>query len=872
MKKKIVSLLLAAVMCFSTCGVLAGCSQEKTDTFVIMTQNLDGLFNPFVSTSATDGTIVAMTQIGMLTSKLNADGDAVPAYGDDEAVVVKDCQWLYDKDLDETVYTFVLKNGILYSDGHPLTMEDVLFNLYVYLDPVYTGSATLYSTDIQGLLAYRTQEVNAGDSSDSDDQIASTSLKMGQARLNELINLFRSTGATSQDGVYNAGYDKMKAAILASNVSSGYKSAITNDPAEYTADEWRQMLLKDYEHALAEFRKELESDYEAAQESYTENPYKARDEFKDPVLCFMYTEGYVEIEWAEGADGKADKSKIQNVTKLYNDAVGASKETAIDYVYNDQISRNLNVILSYWATANTLLTEFAAKAKEVILHANMSDDGNLAVKNISGIVSLGHNAETKGTTVTVNGTDYKVASEHNADGTVKNEGEYDVLQITINGVDPKAIWNFAFSVAPQHYYGEGSSVGVDIENNKFGVEFGTFDFMTKIIQSNRNIKLPMGAGAYKVTNRANSDTPTGSEFYSDNVVYFKANNYFETVGSGINNAKIEKVRYQVVSTSNAIAALENGSVHYITPQLTPENYEALEKMETKGYNTLLSDQLGYGYIGINASKIPDINIRKAIMCAMNTTLALDYYRPGTAQQIYYPMSVVSWAYPKDGNGTPLKDNGKDYPQINGRFNEETARDNIEKYMQEAGVSAGDPSLKVTFTIAGSNLQDHPTYKTFRDAAALLNDMGWDVEVVPDVQALTKINTGSLEVWAAAWGSTIDPDLYQVYHKNSTATSTKAWGYASIKNSGTAEEQEILDNLSDLIEQARETLDQDERTALYKKAMDEILNLAIELPVYQRSELYAFNANVIAASSLPAQNEMNPYTSPLDRIWEIEFAE
>ena len=39
-----------------------------------------------------------------------------------------------------------------------------------------------------------------------------------------------------------------------------------------------------------------------------------------------------------------------------------------------------------------------------------------------------------------------------------------------------------------------------------------------------------------------------------------------------------------------------------------------------------------------------------------------------------------------------------------------------------------------------------------------------------------------------------------------------------------------------------------------------------------SELYAFNSNVIAADSLPSQNEMNPYTSPLDRIWEIEFAE
>ena len=53
---------------------------------------------------------------------------------------------------------------------------------------------------------------------------------------------------------------------------------------------------------------------------------------------------------------------------------------------------------------------------------------------------------------------------------------------------------------------------------------------------------------------------------------------------------------------------------------------------------------------------------------------------------------------------------------------------------------------------------------------------------------------------------------------------------------------------------------------------ELLDLAIELPVYQRSVLYAYNSNVIASSSLPAESEMNPYSSPLDRIWEIEFAQ
>ena len=145
-----------------------------------------------------------------------------------------------------------------------------------------------------------------------------------------------------------------------------------------------------------------------------------------------------------------------------------------------------------------------------------------------------------------------------------------------------------------------------------------------------------------------------------------------------------------------------------------------------------------------------------------------------------------------------------------------------------------------------------------------------MEVVCDTQALTKINTGSLAVWAAAWSSALDPDMYQVYHKDSTATSTLAWGYNYLKNSGTPEELNILDELSDYIDQARETNDQAVRSDLYQKAMEQVLDLAIELPVYQRSVLYAFNSKVINASSMPAESEMNPYSSPLDRIWEVEF--
>ncbi len=856
MSKRILSLALALVMCLGLTTVFASCGGNggKPEALVIMTDELDGLFNPFFSTTAADGTIVSATQIGMLGTDY-VNGEVTVACGDEHAVVVKDYSIVHNDAADTTTYTFVIKNGILFSDGKPLSINDVMFNLYVYLDPVYTGSSTMYSTDILGLRDYRTQTVTSG-SDNTDDQISQQAAARAENRIMELINLYMEAGKTATQGSYSATYEQMVAAIQAHSLSSGYKEAISNDPSTVTVDQ----LLADYELTLKYFKEELNTDYVSAKEAYLEEPYKSTGEF-DEVTSFMYAEGYVTLEYEKDENNKDIKSQIKKVTRNYNPDVVKDKDSAIEYVYGSKIEQELHQILLYWATAQKLSTGYTAAAKEVILHANVKD-GQLAVQNISGIVSLGHTSDVNEVTVK-NGT-YKVAHDHKEDGTPANAEEYDVLQITINGTDPKAIWNFAFSVAPQHYYSEGYTV--DIKNNKFGVDYGSYEFMTTVIQSPRNNDIPVGAGAYMATDVNNSDNPSGTAFFSNNVVYFKANKSFL-----LGEPKIDKIRYQVVSSSNALNMLESGEVDFVTPQFTQNNIDKLNGMAKKGIEKVSTDQLGYGYIGINAGKVPNINIRKAIMCAMDTSLALSYYSTGTAETIFWPMSTVSWAYPKDESGNNSRDNmHSEYIAIN--WQRDAAKASIESYMAAAGVSAGDSALSIKFTIAGSNLTDHPTYQTFQSAADLLNECGWSIEVVPDTQALTKLSTGALSVWAAAWGSTIDPDMYQVYHKNSTATSTLAWGYREILASPATypEENAILNELSAVIDEARETEDQAIRSSLYKEAMGYVLDLAVEMPVYQRDVLYAYNANVIKSESLP--QEINPYTSPLDRIWEIEFAD
>ena len=876
MKNRIISTILCISMLLSILSVLSSCGGNGEQAFVIMTDTLDGLFNPFFSTSASDGTIVSMTQIGMLTSDTDEKGDAQVAFGPEYSVVTLDYQSKYDinessENPDEkqgvTTYTFVIKNGLKFSDGKPLTIEDVLFNMYVYLDPVYTGSSTMYSTDIQGLSQYRIQQ-NLSGGTNADEHLTNLARTKAASRITELINVFRTFEKSS--GTYETTEEKMRDKIATWGLSAGYKSAISNDPDSVTNDQ----LLKDYEKTLELFRKELERDYEAAKEAYTEEPYKSNG--FDEITSFMYMEGYVKVEFGE-KDGKlnADKSVIKKVERDYPSSID-SKEKAIQYVYDSKINSELHIILSAWATATELQTLYMAQAKEVILKENMVD-GQLLYPTISGIVSLGHNTDIE--SVTIGEKTYTVAHDHKPDGTPLNEDEYDVLQIKINGIDPKAVWNFSFAVAPQHYYAEGYEV--DIENNNFGVEYASFDFMTNVIQSQRNVTVPMGAGAYMATNGQGADQVTGTEFFSNNVVYFKSNPYFEesleaslpedsTVDYHVN---IDKVRYQIVPATDALTMLQSGTVHYVTPQLTKDNMKLLNSLESKGYNKLSVDQLGYGYIGINASYVKNIYLRKAIMSAMDTGLALQYYEAGTAEQIFWPMSTVSWAYPKDENGNNESSNGYDYPARN--FNEEKALQTIKDYMgkaKEHTMGYSDADLKVTFTIAGSNLTDHPTYQVFQTAAKLLNECGWDVEVVADSQALTKLSTGSLAVWAAAWGTTVDPDMYQVYHKNSNASSVKAWGYNAILSNPTSYhiEEGILNELSAIIDDARETDDREVRTALYEEAMGYVLDLAVELPVYQRQQLYAYNAKILDPTSFP--QDLNPYSTPLDRLWEIKFNE
>jgi peptide/nickel transport system substrate-binding protein len=59
------------------------------------------------------------------------------------------------EDGDKVVYDFKLRNDLTFSDGEKVTVDDVIFTMYVLSDPTYDGSSTFFALPIEGMEEYR---------------------------------------------------------------------------------------------------------------------------------------------------------------------------------------------------------------------------------------------------------------------------------------------------------------------------------------------------------------------------------------------------------------------------------------------------------------------------------------------------------------------------------------------------------------------------------------------------------------------------------------------------------------------------------------------------------------------------------------------
>ena len=121
---------------------------------------------------------------------------------------------------------------------------------------------------------------------------------------------------------------------------------------------------------------------------------------------------------------------------------------------------------------------------------------------------------------------------------------------------------------------------------------------------------------------------------------------------------------------------------------------------------------------------------------------------------------------------------------------------------------------------------------------------------------TSLEAQQVDMWCAAWGATIDPDMYQVYY------SDVANGGA--EPGGSAYQYQIEDeDLDEMIMEARSSTDQEYRKAMYKACLDTIISWACEIPTYQRQNAILFS---------PARVNMDTITPDITTFytWQREI--
>ena len=380
------------------------------------------------------------------------------------------------------------------------------------------------------------------------------------------------------------------------------------------------------------------------------------------------------------------------------------------------------------------------------------------------------------------------------------------LQIHMTRVDPSAIYSMSFNVLPKSYYGEGFSKG-------------------KLDGVRAKEKQPFGAGPYIFKG------------YANNVVSFEANpKYYR------GEPKIKKLKMQVVQEANKIDSLVRGETDISDPSATPENMAEIEKHENL-YSELV-DNNGYGYIGINAERVPDKLVRQGLMYLMDRGPAIEAHYGELASVIERPISRTNWAYPEGATEyygfSPEKALAKfkeaGYEQVDGKL-----------------VKDGK-QLVVTLTYPGGDTDTHPVKPLFSKMKEEGEKLGMTVnlENMGGTPFFAALDGGTLDVWAAAWQSVPDPDMTQLYKGGAPSNHYK------INNA----------ELDQLIDAGLKTMNIEERKEIYHKAQDIVMDEAVEMPFYQRKNLFVYNQAVLDIDSLP--ENLTPYWDHKSALEKLEL--
>ena len=728
MKKatRILALALSVVMCLSLvvgCGKKDGGNSGAKDTLVVGYSPFSSKFSPFFAETAYDQDVYTMTALSLLNG--DRTGAIVEKGIEGETRNYNGTDYTYYGPADMTVtenpdgtvyYDFTLRDDLKFSDGEPITIDDVIFSMYVLCDPTYDGASTLYAQPIEGMEEYR------------------------------------------------SGMDTRQNLILAAG------------PDAYAENEF-----------------------------YTEDQYNtfwaafnaAGEKFAQEIIDYVVALGYAE-------EGNVAAAASAWGYELAEDATAADFFAAIVDNYGYDLSDDgINA-----ETAGTSISAF--------IEAELGD----AADEYKAGVQTGESAA-------------------NISG-IQKTGDYSMRVVTTK-VDATAIYQLGVTIAPLHYYGDASLY--DYDNNSFGFTKGDLSHVRSVTTK------PMGAGPYKFIK------------FDNGVVNFEANeNYY------LGCPKTKYVNFLETQEADKLNGVITGTIDITDPSFDKDAVAAIEEAnggtlngDKVTVNTV--DNLGYGYIGISADNVrvgdesgseASKNLRKAFATVFSVyrDVAVDSYYGERASVINYPISNTSWAAPqstddgyevafsKDVNGQAIYTSG-----MSAEEKYDAALKAALGFFEAAGYTVADgkltaapagAALEYELQIPGDGAGEHPVFMTVTMASEALKTIGMNL-IVTDLANSSDLWTGldaqQVDMWAAAWGATVDPDMFQIYHSSNRVGLPGATGSNHYRIAD--------DELDQLIMEARASTDQAYRKPMYKECLDIVLDWAVEIPTYQRQNAIIF---------------------------------
>ena len=745
--KQVLALAMAVAM---AAGLLAGCGSSASSsaesvatseaaatdtgssdgTLVLADTGFEGKFSPFFAASSADQHVIDLTNIALLGADRKGEmilkgieGETREYNGTDYTYYgPADCE--VTENADGTVtYAINMRDDLVFADGTPITIDDVIFNLYVYMDPTYDGSATLYSMPIAGL----------------DD--------------------YRSSMTTLSKLIAEAGEDNTDNSLFTAEQQKAFWDAVNEGGAAF------------------------------AQE----------------IVDYCVSAGYA-----------ADSNDVATAASAWGFDGLAADATAKDFFLAIAEKYDWNFASMEAETAGSALSDLIPA--DVYAYSTTGVATGADVDTVSGIVKTG---------------DYS-------------------MTITTTELSNSMIYQLQLPIASLDYYGDRSLY--DYDNHSYGFKKGDLSKVRSVTSA------PMGAGVYTFNK------------YSDGVIYLDANpNYYE------GEALIKHVNMKETQEADKITGVQAGTIDISDPSYSLEAANQIatinggnSDLDGSVITTRLIDYRGYGYIALSANNVKvgndpaseeSKNLRKAIMTviAAYRDEGINSYYGDTASVINYPISNTSWAAPsvtddgyKIAYSTDVDGNEIYTSDMSGDTKYAAALQAALGYFEAAGytvengqLTAAPAGAKMEYTvnIGASGNGDHPSFQVLTNAAAALKTIGFTLTVNDLANAsdlYRSYQSGVADGWVAAWQSTNDPDMYQLYDSK-----------------GSTNYYEINDaDLDELIEAARQTTDQDARKAMYKEAMEIIMDWGVELPVYQRSESAIFSSERIDTATIP--NDLTPY--------------